>query len=70
MFRFIETIKFKDFSQYEDSILKHKKWIDNSFQKRIEIINNKLYNFEIHKVSEQEHGVFLKIHHIAGNLVH
>lgn len=58
-----EDIDFIDFTKYQNSKERCKKWIKDSFEKCFYLENSKLYYFAIYKIGEKNYGVLLRIHH-------
>ncbi|SHJ87072.1 non-ribosomal peptide synthase domain TIGR01720/amino acid adenylation domain-containing protein [Clostridium cavendishii DSM 21758] len=59
-----ESIEFVNFTNYEEPKNEHKKWVKGLFEKNFNLDDSKLYYFAIYKISDNEFGVLLKIHHI------
>lgn len=62
-----ENINFLDFSNYEMPGEEHKKWVESLFEKNFQLEDNEAYYFAIYKISEEEYGVLLNIHHIIAD---
>ncbi|WP_151737085.1 non-ribosomal peptide synthetase [Paenibacillus tengchongensis] len=62
-----KKIDFIDFSSRENASLAFSDWIKVFFQKPFVLENSDLFCFFIYKMSEQEFGIALKIHHIISD---
>ncbi|RIU88361.1 non-ribosomal peptide synthetase [Oceanobacillus picturae] len=62
-----EKIDFIDFSNYEIPRAEQQKWSESLFKRNFELEDSKLYYFAIYKISENEYGVLLSIHHIISD---
>ncbi|GLC32289.1 amino acid adenylation domain-containing protein [Clostridium omnivorum] len=62
-----ENIDFVDFTNYEESKEEYEKWSEKLFKSRFDIMDKQLYYFAIFKISEDEYGVLLNIHHIISD---
>lgn len=68
---FEEYVDYKidmiDFSGYEDNTIELMKWMQYQASKPFKLIENKLYKFAIYKLSENEYGFLIKLHHIISD---
>lgn len=62
-----ENIDFQDFCNYNMPLREYKKWSESIFKKSFTLENNRLYYFAIYKISEEEYGLLLNIHHIISD---
>jgi hypothetical protein len=62
-----EIVDYFDFGIYENPIETCEIWMQDTFNKRFDLENNKLYYFAIFKLSDQSYGVLLNIHHIISD---
>ncbi|WP_160647979.1 non-ribosomal peptide synthetase [Chengkuizengella marina] len=62
-----DTIDYKDFSSENNSIEHFNSWTKKVFQENFDLINNKLYYFCIYKLTEDEYGFLLKMHHLISD---
>ncbi|MED4445709.1 non-ribosomal peptide synthetase [Bacillus thuringiensis] len=62
-----EKIDYIDFSNFELPRVEQEKWSESLFKNNYELEDSKLYYFAIYKISENEYGVLLRIHHIISD---
>lgn len=62
-----EDIDFLDFSNYENPQKEHETWANELFKKCFNLEESKLYYFAIYKISDNEYGILLNIHHIVSD---
>jgi amino acid adenylation domain-containing protein/non-ribosomal peptide synthase protein (TIGR01720 family) len=62
-----ENIDFIDFSDYENPREEQIKWAENLFKRNFKLEDSQLYYFAIYKISKNEYGVLVNIHHIIAD---
>jgi len=62
-----ENVECVDFSELENGREKFEAWYTETMESAFDLIDSKLCDLFVYKVSDEEYGVLLKIHHIIGD---